>query len=87
MEFTNLTNEFALASVLSREEHLAACKARALAVARAGQLAEAMTLFLTGMWRHPGTSVHESLGRGVRMFANRELNTPEAMQRFLEEIH
>lgn len=69
---------------MTRDEHLAWCKQRALAYVDRGELVQALNSMLSDLSKHPETDKHSGVMLGVMLSAGGHLNTPEAMREFIE---
>lgn len=67
-----------------RKEHLDWCKQRAMEFCMEGNLSEAFMSFCSDMSKHNATADHPFLATGQGLFFGGHLNTPKAMQDFIE---
>lgn len=69
---------------MTREEHLAWAKARALQYVEIGELQNAFTSLGSDLSKHPETNNPELMMLGMRLLAGGALATPEAMRLWIE---
>jgi hypothetical protein len=73
---------------MTREEHLAWCKKRALEYVDRGDLNQALTSMLSDLRKHPETENHIGgvLGVGLAMLPGHRsiINDPDEMRRWIE---
>lgn len=69
----------------TRKEHLDWCKQRALEYVAAGDLNEAFASMASDLGKHPETEGARKLcgELGIAMLASGQLNTPEAMRKWI----
>ena len=72
---------------MTRAEHLAWCKQRALEYVEAGDLEEAMASMCSDLTKHPETANHAGSQIGLLMLMNGHLDTPQKMRTFIEGFH
>ena len=70
--------------VITRAEHLAWCKQRALEYVEAGNLADAYTSMASDLGKHLETENHPAIGLGVGLLFAGDLDTAEKMRKFIE---
>lgn len=69
---------------MTRAEHLAWCKQRAIAYIEAGDYKQALTSMLSDMRKHPETEKHVGLQMGVMLMISGHLSSPEEIRKFIE---
>lgn len=69
---------------MTRAEHLAWCKKRALEYCDAGDVNQAFASMASDLSKHPETEKHSGSELGAMMLFGGHLNTPEQMRRFIE---
>jgi hypothetical protein len=69
--------------VTSRAEHLAWCKQRALRYVDAGDLQNAFVSMASDMSKHPETDTPNLQALGMMLLVAGQLDTPEAMRRWI----
>lgn len=69
---------------MTRDEHLAWCKARALEYVDRGNLDAAWTSMLSDLGKHPETRGHAAIELGSMMMFTGNLNQPQQMRDFIE---
>lgn len=69
---------------VTREEHLAWCKERALLYVDIGDLDQAFASMTSDLDKHPETAGHSGSQIGVMMFLGGLLSTREKMREFIE---
>jgi hypothetical protein len=69
---------------VSRVEHLAWCKKRAIAYCASGDVRGAFTSMASDMSKHPETSGHQAVSLGMMLMISGALQTPAEMQEFIE---
>lgn len=69
---------------MTREEHLAWCKKRALEYVDMGQVQSAFASMASDLNTHPETEGHFGIQLGMLMLMGGHLNTPEKMRNFIE---
>lgn len=67
----------------TREQHLEWCKKRALEYVDAGDLHQAFASMGSDLGKHEGTAGHSAMQIGMMMLLGGQLNTPEAMRKFI----
>lgn len=72
---------------ITREEHLAWCKERALRFVEDGQLREAFASITSDLAKHPDTREHTGTKIGFRLLCGGYLETPERMTKFINGFH
>lgn len=73
---------------MTRGEHLAWCKKRALAeLARGGTPTNAWASMLSDMQKHDETRDHLALELGMMMLASGQLSSVQAMKKFIEDFN
>ena len=73
-------------TAMNRAEHLAWSKKRAIEAMERGTPASAWESIISDMNKHEELRNNASLALGHQMFQTGNLNTPEAMRRFIEGI-
>lgn len=69
---------------MTREEHLAWCKERALKYAAIGENAQAFASMASDLSKHPETAGHSAIELGMLMLMGGFLDRPDEMRRFIE---
>lgn len=69
---------------MTRAEHLAWCKQRALAYCDSGDLPQAYTSLASDLGKHPETMGHSGIMIGAMLLFSGELMSDYAMRRFIE---
>lgn len=69
---------------MTRAEHLAWCKQRALEYCDMGDVHQAFASMGSDLQKHEETKGHAGMLIGLMLLASRELDTPDAMRRFIE---
>lgn len=69
---------------MTRAEHLAWCKQRAIAYVEAGDYQQALASMLSDMRKHPETSEHVGLQMGVMLMMSGHLSNPAEIRKFIE---
>lgn len=71
---------------ITRAEHLAWCKARALEYVDAGDLEQAFASMISDLGKHPRTASSQGIGSmlGMGLKINGHLNTAALMRDFIE---
>lgn len=69
---------------MTREEHLAWCKRRALQYIEHGDVDQAFTSMASDLSKHPELSNHPGIELGAALFFNGHLGTADKMRRFIE---
>lgn len=70
--------------IVSRKDHLAWCKRRAVKYIDAGDLPQALTSMGSDLNKHPETENHSAMTLGVLMLLGGQLGTPDEMRKFIE---
>lgn len=70
--------------MMTRAEHLAWCKQRALAYCDAGDVNQAFASMASDLDKHAETARHSGCKLGMMMLMGGQLTTPHAMRRFIE---
>jgi len=70
--------------MISRAEHLAWCKQRALEYVDAGQLTLAYTSMASDLGKHPQTAGHSAIQLGMMLLMGGQLSTASEMRNFIE---
>jgi len=70
--------------MMTRAEHLAWCKSRALELLDAGNVTEAFTSMMSDLSKHPDTDNHSGCQLGMLLLISGCLASPDQMRRFLE---
>ena len=69
---------------MTRAEHLAWCKQRALEYIDQGDLTSAYASVASDLGKHPETQNHAAIGLGMAMMINGHLSTAAKMREFIE---
>jgi hypothetical protein len=69
---------------MTREEHLAWCKKRALKYVDEGDLTSAWASMSADLQKHPDTKTHAGIELGALMLINGNLSTAPDMRKFIE---
>lgn len=72
---------------MTREEHVAWCKIRALEYVDAGELVNAFASMGSDLDKHPETKGHPGIKIGMGLLMLGDLNTAEKMRIFIEGFH
>jgi hypothetical protein len=72
--------------MISAEEHLAWCKARALEFVDENKLNEAWMSMTSDLGKHPDTKDHPAILLGNMLRDNGHLNTQYVMREFIEDF-
>lgn len=67
----------------SRAEHMAWCKARALAFVDSGDLSGAFASITADLKQHEGTAVHVGIELGHLLYLHGKLDTAQDMRHFI----
>lgn len=68
---------------MSRGEHMAWCKKRALELLDAGDADQAFASMASDLGKHPGTAGHSGIELGMMMMMSGLLTTPHKMREFI----
>lgn len=68
---------------MTRAEHLAWCKQRALEYVERGELNDAYASMASDLDKHPETEKHGAVGLGMMMLMSGHLSTPQKMRDFI----
>ena len=68
---------------MTRGEHLAWCKQRALEYCDRGDLSDAFASMASDLGKHPETKNHSGIQLGMMMVMAGQLDTPEKMRNFI----
>jgi len=68
---------------MTRSEHLEWCKRRALEYVDNGDTPQAYASFASDMKEHEETAEHSALDVGMMLLMAGQLNTPDAMRKFI----
>ncbi len=71
-------------TTVSRSEHLAWCKSRALAYVEAGDLQNAFASLTSDLRKHPETESHAAIELGLMLMLGGMLSTAKDMRDFIE---
>jgi len=71
-------------TTVTRDEHLAWCKQRALELVDAGDLTGAFASMGSDLNKHPETENHVGVQLGMGLLMIGDLSTPDKMRRFIE---
>lgn len=69
---------------MTRDEHLAWCKQRALEYLEAGDLTEAFNSILSDLGKHPQLAHHSGKTLGMMLKLRGHLRTPREMREFIQ---
>lgn len=69
---------------MTRSEHLAWCKKRALEYCDTGDINQAFASIASDLSKHDETSQHIGIQLGMGLLLQGKLNTPDAMRKFIE---
>lgn len=69
---------------MSRAEHLAWCKTRALEYVERGDMPQAFASMASDLSKHPETANHGAIELGFMMLMGGHLENPSEMRRFIE---
>lgn len=69
---------------MTRDEHLAWCKRRALEYVAIGDLQQALASMISGLRKHPETETHCGIELGFMLMMGGLLSTPAEMKKFIE---
>ncbi len=72
---------------MTRDEHLAWCKQRALEYVDAGDLDEAFASMLSDLGKHPETVTHSGKQLGIMLKMRGYLNTAAEMRKFIKDFN
>lgn len=72
-----------MSTTITRAEHLAWCKKRALEYCDAGDLRQAWASMTSDLRKHPETENHGAIRLGAMMFFGGHLETQEEMRKFI----
>lgn len=72
---------------MTRAEHLAWCKSRALEYVAMGDVLNAFASMDSGLRKHSETRDHKAMEIGVMLMLGGHLNTPDEMRKFIEGIN
>lgn len=70
-------------SDMTRAEHLAWCKARALEYVDQGKLQDAFASMGSDLGKHPDTAAHAGIAMGMMLLVGGLLNEPHEMRHFI----
>jgi hypothetical protein len=70
--------------IMTRAEHLAWCKERALEYCKRGELTNAMASMASDLRKHEETAKHPGIMLGMSLMIIGDLNTSEKMRRFID---
>lgn len=68
----------------TREQHMAFCKERAIAVARSGDITGAFTSMISDLGKHHETVGHPAIMLGMLRLMTGDLSSPDAMEKFID---
>ena len=71
-------------TTITRAEHLAWCKKRALEYCDLGDVNQAFASMGSDLGKHPETQGHAGMEIGAAMLFSGQLGTPEKMRKFIE---
>lgn len=69
---------------MTRQEHMAWCKKRALEYVDVGDTEQAWASMVSDVNKHPETQGHAAIELGMVQLLGGQLNTPDAMRKFIE---
>jgi len=69
---------------MERQEHLAWCKNRALQYVDAGDINQAWASMVSDMCKHDETKEHSAIMLGSQLMLSGQLNSPDAMRKFIK---
>jgi len=69
---------------MTREQHLAWCKERAIEYAEKGAVQDAFASMASDLNKHPETQDHAGIQLGMMMLMAGQLSSPPEMRRFIE---
>jgi len=69
---------------MTREEHIAWCKKRALEYVDEGDLTNAFASMASDLRKHPDTESHSAIQLGMGMLMGGFLDTTDKMRKFIE---
>lgn len=69
---------------MTRDEHLAWCKQRALEYVDRGEVTDAWGSMASDLGKHPETRNHAAIPLGMMMLVGGHLSTAHVMRRFIE---
>ena len=69
---------------MTRAEHLAWCKERALKYVEVGDVLQAYKSMTSDLTKYPETENHPAIELGLMLLMNGDLNTPDKMRKFIE---
>ena len=70
--------------IITREEHMAWCKQRALEYLKAGDDSQAFASMMSDLGKHPETAGHIGIELGTTLLISGNLSKPGQMREFLE---
>jgi hypothetical protein len=70
--------------MMTRSEHMAWCKQRAIEYVEKGDTANAFSSMASDLSKHPETEGHIGIQLGMAQMMSGMINTPEAMRNFIE---
>lgn len=79
-----LQRQQSMSTKITRAEHLAWCKKRALQYCDAGDPRQAFASIMSDIRKHPETENHGGIKLGAMMFFGGHLETPEQVRKFIE---
>lgn len=69
---------------ITRDEHVAFCKKRALEYVDRGDVEQAFSSIASDLDKHPETENHAGVEMGMMLMMIGDLRTPEQMRKFIE---
>lgn len=69
---------------ITRDEHLAWCKKRALEYVDQGDVRQAWASMTSDLQKHPETADHSAIQLGMMLFLGGNLTSPREMRDFIE---
>ncbi len=71
---------------MTREEHLAWCKKRALEYVERGKYSDAYASMVSDLGKHPGTAGHLAIQLGMSLMMAGHLDDKDKMTKFIEDF-
>lgn len=72
---------------MTRAEHLAWCKQRALELLETGDVQQAFTSMVSDVGKHHETAGHTAIHLGALLLMGGHLESPVTMRKFIEGFH
>lgn len=73
-----------MTATITRAQHLAWCKQRALAELESGNIEDAFASMASDLQKHPETQGHIGIQLGTMQLMGGRLSSPQQMRRFIE---